>query len=203
MKYKLSNGNIINGPRKIEIDGIIYTKDIFTKWSTRKLNSIGIYPINEQSYDKNRYKIISNDEKVIDGILHITYDLEEKTEYLESYKKLKYKEINVNRENVIESGIKYMNYTWDSDEISRNNLIGAVLGFSAGILQPDSETGYVIKWRTSDNQDINLTGEELIGLSTAMLNHVNISYMKSWEKKSLINNCNSVEEINSIEINNV
>ena len=201
--YRLPNGRTIKQPEQIIIDGILYPKTIFSQWSLERLNNIGIYPIIEQKYNSKRYKIQKTKEKIINGSIYIIYELKEKDEFLESYKRSKYNEININRKNTIESGIEYMNHVWDSDETSRNNLMGAVLGVSSGVLLPDSENGYVIKWRTSDNQDIDLTAEQLIGLSTAMLNHVNTSYIKSWKKKSLISSCNTVEEIDSIEINNM
>lgn len=64
--WKLPNGNIIREPRKVEINGIIYTKDIFTKWSIAKLNKIGIWPFREEKFDTSTLKSTGYTDEVRD-----------------------------------------------------------------------------------------------------------------------------------------
>ncbi len=122
---------------------------------------------------------------------------------LQNLKTIKTNEINHKRKKFIDSGIECLGYTWDSDDISRNNLIGTLLAYNAGILKVDETTGYVIKWRTKDNQDVFLTPQDLTELSTTMLNHVNNAYLISWDSKNQITNCKTKDEIDVIEINSL
>jgi hypothetical protein len=46
---------IIRSPVSIEINGITYPRNIFTKWSKAELASIGIYPYREVSVDTKYY----------------------------------------------------------------------------------------------------------------------------------------------------
>lgn len=119
-------------------------------------------------------------------------------EQLASAKTAKSKEINAARLAAIESGVHWGGYVWDSDETSRGNLTGAVSGYQAGLLSSASETGCVITWRTSDNQDIPLTGEDLLALSGAMLAHVNEQYLASWTLKNQVDTAETVEAVKAI-----
>ena len=196
--YRLPDGTTIRQPRQVEIGETIYPKTIFTSWPLEKLNGLGIYPIIEQRYDSKRYKIVNRNEEIRDGHVYITFTLEERPEYIENYKKILYEKINSDRMDEIDSGVECLGYVWDSDEVSRNNLTGAVTGLFSGILSPDSDTGIVIRWRTKDNQDIDLTENQLKELSAAMLNHVNTAYTVSWQKKTQVDQCTTVEEIDAL-----
>ena len=125
-------------------------------------------------------------------------DLEQWVQDIESIKEAAYKRVNVDRLKTVESGIEWNGHTWDSDETSRNNLIGIVVGVQAGLITADPETGIAITWRTADNQDIDLTVAELLSFAGVMLGHVNAQYQKSWDLKKQINSKAAVEDIAAI-----
>jgi hypothetical protein len=119
-------------------------------------------------------------------------------ESLEDTKSAAYQRINIARLKVVDGGVEWNGYIWDSDETSRNNLTGSISGFQAGLFAADPETGIVITWRTADNQDIELTAVELLGMAGAMLNHVNTQYQRSWVLKQQINAATTVEAVAAI-----
>jgi hypothetical protein len=119
-------------------------------------------------------------------------------EQLATAKTTAYKRINAARLKIVEGGVEWNGYVWDSDAVSRNNLTGTIAGYQAGLFAADPETGIVIKWRTADNQDIDLTVTELLSLAGAMLAHINTQYQRSWTLKQQINAAATVEAMAAI-----
>ena len=93
----------------------------------------------------------------------------------------------------IDGGFRFEGHRYDSDLVSRTNIIGTATGVQAGIPLPDGFT-----WRTSDNQNVPIDGPGVIMLGGALLEHVNTQYAISWHLKSLIDAATTPEEIEAI-----
>jgi hypothetical protein len=120
--------------------------------------------------------------------------LGEVTPYAPDFAKLrinKKRQIDIEREQAIASGVEYDGNQFDSDRVSISNLTGTVSAFSAGV---PFLNGFV--WRSSDNQNIPMTLQDLIGLSAAMLAHVNTCYHTAWHRKENVDNAETEQEIN-------
>ncbi|ARP89832.1 hypothetical protein CAL14_05625 [Bordetella genomosp. 9] len=93
----------------------------------------------------------------------------------------------------IDSGFDYGGHRYDSDLVSRTNIIGTATGVQAGIPVPAGFT-----WRTSDNENVPLDGPGVIALGAALLQHVNQQYALSWQLKAQIEAATTAEEVAAI-----
>lgn len=93
----------------------------------------------------------------------------------------------------IDSGFVHDGYPYDSDIVSRTNIIGTATGVQAGIPLPLGFT-----WRTSDNENVPMDGPGVIALGAALLQHVNQQYATSWQLKAEIEAATTPEEVESI-----
>lgn len=96
----------------------------------------------------------------------------------------------------IDGGFYFNGHRYDSDLVSRTNIIGTATSYQAGIELPD---GFV--WRTADqpvNQFVPLDGPSLIQLGGALLQHVNGQYEKSWQLKQAVEAASTAEEVLSV-----
>jgi len=112
---------------------------------------------------------------------------------LPSLKAIAHVRINADREMAMDAGVTFNLNVFDSDERSRENLTGTVSAVNAGIALPLGFT-----WRSRDNRDIPMTAADLVGLSAAMLQHVNGQYHKSWQLKARIDAATTKEEIDAV-----
>ena len=136
---------------------------------------------------------------VLVGDVYVPYkDSLSPEDYLSEYKEEKKASINVDRLAAIESGISYNGYEWDSTLVSQSNLTGVVSALQAGIITPASGTGTVIVWRNMDNQDIDMSQEDIFGLSAAMLSRVDTCYKKSWSLKAQVDAATTVSGVDAI-----
>lgn len=94
---------------------------------------------------------------------------------------------------VIDSGFDHEGHRYDSDIVSRTNIIGTATGVQAGIQLPDGFT-----WRTSDNNNVPMDGAGVIALGAALLQHVNTQYAISWQLKGQIDAATTPEEVSCI-----
>lgn len=93
----------------------------------------------------------------------------------------------------IDAGFEYGGHQYDSDLVSRTNIIGTATGVQAGIPMPDGFT-----WRTSDNQNVPMDGAGVISLGAALLQHVNEQYATSWQLKAQIEAATTPEEVEAV-----
>lgn len=112
---------------------------------------------------------------------------------LEEAKASKRRQIDAQRDQQIDSGVSFAGHVFDSDQRSRDNLTGAVSAFSAGVPIPEGFT-----WRSADNQNIPVGMPELLGLSGAMLLHVNAAYSTAWARKAAVDAAQTFEELETI-----
>jgi hypothetical protein len=93
----------------------------------------------------------------------------------------------------IDSGFEHEGHRYDSDLVSRTNIIGTATGVQAGIALPQGFT-----WRTSDNENVPMDGPGVIALGAALLQHVNTQYATSWALKAQIDAATTPEEVAAI-----
>jgi hypothetical protein len=100
---------------------------------------------------------------------------------LDELKATKLVTINADCMTAIDVGFTYDGHTYDSDLISRTNIIGTAAGVNSGIALPAGFT-----WRTKDNQNVPMDGSGVIALGAALLVHVNTQYATSWALKAQV-----------------
>ncbi len=112
---------------------------------------------------------------------------------LDQVKKKKMAQISDRCLIAIDSGFVHGGRRFDSDLISRTNIIGTAAGVQAGVPLPEGFT-----WRTSDNENVPMDGSGVIALGAALLQHVNQSYAASWQLKEQIEAATTPEEVEAI-----
>jgi hypothetical protein len=114
---------------------------------------------------------------------------------LADVKLAKWNEINVYRDVVLGGGIWLIGYNWGSDAVSRANITGAVAGAVAGIPLPPGFT-----WRDNNNNNIPFDVTMLITLGGNVMAYVNEVYNASWDMKSVIDDFDTLEEVDNFTV---
>lgn len=83
-------------------------------------------------------------------------------------------QITVARDAAINGGISHAGYDWDTDDVSRGYLTGAVVNINAGIPLPEG-----FSWTAADDSDVPMDASGLIALGAAVTLHVNTQHVKS------------------------
>lgn len=87
--------------------------------------------------------------------------------------------VNQIREEKLRSAVvAYAGHNWDADPRSIQNLVGVLMGISAGISLPPGFT-----WRTADNQSVAVTPADLVAIGALMQEKVGAIYAFSWSLK--------------------
>lgn len=144
--------------------------------------------------DENCVIMYANTEKIENGVvIDISQTPEYLAEELEKAKSLKIKENETKRNEYLLSGVEYQSILFDSDLEQKINIMATVNSMS---------NSDVITWYGMDNQTLDCTKQDLInigGLLTTLTSRVwaelNPFYINA------INNAQTIEELNSIEIN--
>lgn len=101
---------------------------------------------------------------------------------LEDAKKVMCDQIDNIRSSYMSDSFIYNGHRWDSDAISRSNLLGTLKHAEHnGGLPPE------FVWRDYDNNYVPMTVTEMGALAEAMFNFINQCYLISWEHKDSIN----------------
>lgn len=94
----------------------------------------------------------------------------------------------------IDSGFEYDGHTYDSDAISRLNIVGACTSVTAGIPLPEGFT-----WRDADNNDVPMDAVGVIELGAAAIRHVQAQYAISWDLKAAIERKRSIKGLEDVQ----
>lgn len=78
MAWLLPNGKVINTPRPITVNDVLYPLTIFYRWSKEELAAIGIKPWREVRFDQKWYKSTGYSDEEVDGEIIRTHTLTEK-----------------------------------------------------------------------------------------------------------------------------
>ena len=117
---------------------------------------------------------------------------------LDKLKLEKRAEINAARDAAEQGGFFYMGKTFDSDVVSCIRIQGAAQSMQAAAMAEDVPT---ITWTCQDNSIIELTAQELLGLSVALAEWSNTCHQKATMLKAQIEAATSKEELENITWN--
>ena len=117
---------------------------------------------------------------------------------LDELKTEKRAEINAARDAAEQGGFFYMGKTFDSDIVSCIRIQGAAQSMQAATMAEDVPT---ITWTCQDNSTIELTAQELMGLSVALAEWSNTCHQKATALKAQIETATSEEELENISWN--
>ncbi|WP_271270485.1 DUF4376 domain-containing protein [Aliamphritea hakodatensis] len=99
------------------------------------------------------------------------------------------REVNKARQKRLESNlVEFKGYHWQADPMSLLLIVGAVLGL---VVDPDKPG---IEWMTGENVKVELSQDEFIQLSQAILAHVSDAYAWSWMMKEQLGQCADINE---------
>ena len=115
---------------------------------------------------------------------------------LEELKLEKRAEINAARDAAEQGGFEYMGKIFDSDPISCIRIQGAAQSMQAAVT---AEVVPTITWTCQDNSTIELTAQELMGLSVALAEWSNQCHIKATTLKEQIETATSEEELEQIK----
>lgn len=107
-------------------------------------------------------------------------------------------EINVARDAAEQGGFFYMGKIFDSDIVSCIRIQGAAQSMQVASMVEDVTS---ITWTCKDNSTIELTAQELLGLSIALAEWSNTCHQKATALKVQIENAASKEELEKITWN--
>lgn len=110
---------------------------------------------------------------------------------LQNAKKVKIQQNDSIRDNALVSGVTYNNILFDSDTDQKANILGAVLQMS------DTDT---IEWFGMNNDSLICTKQDLINIGGLITELHSFVWNKNAQIKELINNAQTIEEVNAIEI---
>lgn len=117
---------------------------------------------------------------------------------LDELKLIKRVEINQERDAAEQGGFFYMGKTFDSDIVSCIRIQGAAQSMQAAAMAENVPT---ITWTCKDNTTVELTAQELMGLSVALAEWSNTCHQKATELKAQIETATSEEELENIKWN--
>lgn len=103
--------------------------------------------------------------------------------------------VNLVRDEKIEEGYEWNGNVYDIDATSLSILANYTMAVSNGVALPSN-----FMWRTKDNVNIPLTASELVQLNSILILHVNQIFTYSWELKSILDNMNTIEDVDSFDI---
>ena len=107
-------------------------------------------------------------------------------------------EINTARDAAEQGGFFYMGKIFDSDIVSCIRIQGAAQSMQAAAMVEDVPS---ITWTCKDNSTIELSAQELLGLSVALAEWSNTCHQKATELKAQIESATTKEELEKITWN--
>lgn len=140
----------------------------------------------------SRIEETTDEYKLVDGAYIIV------AEAFEKAKLKKRAEINQARDAAEQGGFEYMGKVFDSDIVSCIRIQGAAQSMQAATM---AEVVPTITWTCQDNTTVELTAQELMGLSVALAEWSNICHQKASALKAQIETATSEEELEKIKWN--
>jgi len=166
------------------------------KLSEEELISLGIYSVDiiKPEITKFQYygepNIIIENNRAIATYPIIEYSIEEQEHMFNELKNQKYNEIATARYNAEISGIDVNNVTVKTDRESQALITGAAL-------QAMVDSEYSCKWKTEQGF-VELTAEEILGIAVMVRQHVQECFDKEAELTVLIEEAQTIEDLNEI-----
>ena len=190
---KLIDGNIEYAPYYLKKD----KKDIFNynaESNSKMLTSDGYKRVIDNDPPENMKKPFKIwKEKDTEIIATWIDDYCEPT--LNELKEAKRAEINQARDEAEQGGFEYMGKVFDSDIVSCIRIQGAAQSMQAAIMAEEVPT---ITWTAKDNSTVELTAQELLGLSVSLAEWSNTCHQKAAALKAQIDAAETAEELENI-----
>ncbi len=98
--------------------------------------------------------------------------------------------INIQREEMLASGLWYMGHFWDTSARARTNITGVLTGVTAGLPLPAN-----FVWRDNNNNNVPFTESNLVMLGGYIIQWVNVVYSYSWSMKAQLDTKTTLQEI--------
>ena len=117
---------------------------------------------------------------------------------LDELKQAKREEINAARDNAEQGGFEYMGKIFDSDIVSCIRIQGAAQSMQAAAMAEEVPT---ITWTCQDNSTVELTAQELVGLSVALAEWSNTCHEKATALKAQIDAATTNAEVEAVKWN--
>lgn len=115
---------------------------------------------------------------------------------LEAAKARKRGEIKASRDKAVSGGVVVPEIgTFDSDEISRSNINGAVTG---AILAQAAGQPFSVYWTLADNTVVQLDGPQMLAVGTTVMAHVSAKYTIGQSLQALVEAAETVPEVLAI-----
>lgn len=173
----------INSQNKlISIDGSQIVSDEYNSTDVQNIEVAEEYYENWQQYGKDYY-IYENNEIVLNP--------EYESIKLQEAKEIKIQENDIIRDNALISGVTYDGILFDSDTDQKINLLATVS------MMGDTDT---IEWFGMNNDSLICTKQDLIAIGGLITQLHSFVWNKNAQIKELINNAQTIEEVNAIEI---
>ena len=103
--------------------------------------------------------------------------------------------INSWRDAAEQGGFEYLGKVFDSDPIACTRMMGSAITAQTALAAREL---FSIEWTCKDNSTIELTAEQLIGLTVALAKHSSLCHAKALELKSLVDSALTVAEVEAI-----
>lgn len=91
--------------------------------------------------------------------------------------------INLYRDEMIDKGVVFKGYLFDSDQRARENITGVNTAIQNGFALPMGFT-----WRSHYNENVQVTEQELTQLGVGIVMYVSMCYNAGWYHKDLLEN---------------
>lgn len=98
--------------------------------------------------------------------------------------------INIQREEMLASGLWYMGHFWDTSARARTNITGVLTGVTAGLPLPSN-----FVWRDNNNNNVPFTESNLVMLGGYIIQWVNVVYGYSWQMKAQLDTKTTLQQI--------
>lgn len=94
-------------------------------------------------------------------------------------KKRLHKVVNDLRDKAMLEGFEYAGNTYQADSVSYGNITSTIVAINSGMPLPDGFT-----WRSADDQDIDVTKDDILAMGEAALAYITVCYKRAWELKA-------------------
>lgn len=134
-------------------------------------------------YEPNKYIVVNNE---------LVLNPEWEEIQLNDAKQNKIKENDLKRDKALNQGVEYKGVLFDSDTDQKANLLGVILTMN------DEDK---IEWFGMDNKPLECTKGDLINIGGLITALHSFCWGKNAEIKALINEAETIDAVNNIEIN--
>ncbi len=127
---------------------------------------------------------------------YISAPLEIEVAGLDTIKLNRCAEVNVKKQEVINSGFMWNSVKWDSDTGAQASINFAISNINGGQVLPEN-----FYWTSFDNVNIPMTAQDMLDMASALATFLFNVHDKASELKALINGMANIDDVLSLDIN--